>query len=386
MAKKDKKQTEEIKLSPIERLTMELEKIQTKTFKIMFWVLDTKGNPNGSISYTYQTAFVLQEMGYEVLMLHQDSDFVGVSEWLGDKYAKLPHANIEKDNVSINVSDFLIIPEVFANVMNQTIKLPCKRIILCQNFNFIPEFIPTGRSWGDYGILDVITTSKTQENLIKEIFPYMKTKVVEPSIAPYFRKPVGEKELVISIVSKDQSNINRIVKPFYWKFPLYKWISFKDLRGMPQESYAEVIRESAIVIWIDEDTNFGYAPIEAMKCGSIVIGKIPETVPDWMYDETGTNLANNGIWIDNLNDIHKILASVVQAWMNDEVPEELLSDMDKMKDKFTREIQKQQIEEVYGGFIKDREQEIVETIDRIKKEIESKMPVKDNNEIKAEKE
>ena len=66
-------------------------------------------------------------------MIHNEKDFIGVGDWLGEEYANLPHANVEKENVSISASDFLFIPEIFANVMMQTKKLPCKRVILVQN-------------------------------------------------------------------------------------------------------------------------------------------------------------------------------------------------------------------------------------------------------------
>ena len=52
---------------------------------------DTKGNASGSLAYIYELASGLQDMGYNVGMLHSEEDFVGVNEWLGEKYAELPH-------------------------------------------------------------------------------------------------------------------------------------------------------------------------------------------------------------------------------------------------------------------------------------------------------
>ena len=94
-----------------------ISKLENKEFNIYFFVLDTKGNPSSSLEYIYQTALSLSKMGYNVAMLHQEKEFVGVREWLGDEYADLKHFNIEKDNVPISASDFLFIPEIFANVM-----------------------------------------------------------------------------------------------------------------------------------------------------------------------------------------------------------------------------------------------------------------------------
>ena len=59
-----------------------IKRIEDKDFNVYFYVLDTKGNPSGSLEYIYQTALTLQNLGYKVTMLHQDKDFVGVGEWL----------------------------------------------------------------------------------------------------------------------------------------------------------------------------------------------------------------------------------------------------------------------------------------------------------------
>ena len=88
-----------------------ISRLKNKDFNIYFFVLDTKGNPTSSLEYIYQTALVLHRKGYNVSLLHQENEFIGVREWLGDEYADLPHLNIEKDNVEITPSDFIFIPE-----------------------------------------------------------------------------------------------------------------------------------------------------------------------------------------------------------------------------------------------------------------------------------
>jgi hypothetical protein len=177
--------------------------------------------------------------------------------------------------------------------------------------------------------------------------------------------------MVVNIVAKNQSDVNRIVKPFYWKYPLYRWISFRDLRGLPNTMFADALREAAVTIWVDTDTNFGYTPLEAMKSGSIVIGKIPEDIPEWMYDEDG-NINNAGIWFDNINDIYPIIASVVRTWINDSVPVELYNDMVTISERYTPAAQKKAIEDVYvKGFFEKRQQDFAEAIALISKSDEN---------------
>ena len=330
----------------IKKLQDAVDRLNNKTFNVYFFVIDTKGAASGSLAYIYETAYQLSKMGYKVTMLHQEVDeFIGVGEWLGEKYSMLPHANIQKDKVDVSPCDFLIIPEIFANVMVQTKKLPCRRIALLQNYNYLSEFIPIGTTWGDMGIYDVITTTNKQAEMAKEIFPNITTHIVRPSISPIFRNSDKPKKLIINIIARDQSDVNKIVKPFYWKNPIYKWVSFRDLRGMSRAHFAEALRDGAITVWVDPTTNFGYSPLEAMRSGSIVVAKLPDDYSDWNI-ENG-NLTNSCLWFDNINDVHKLLAGLIKAWTYDEIPNEVYTNMEKMNNIYSTEEQNKDIETVY---------------------------------------
>jgi hypothetical protein len=348
------------------KLKNELEKLDKNENKIFFWILDAKDNPSGSVANIYVMAYTLKELGYNVSMLYQNEEndeFVGVSNFIGKKYMTIPHYNIKHEQVIVNVSDILIIPELFSNLMEQTKNMPCKRIILCQNFNFIPEIMPIAVEWGQKGVLDVITTSEVQKRLLLEIMPYLKIKLIQPSIAPYFYKPKSsEKNLQVSIVTKDRSDVNKIAKFFYLKYPLFKFLTFKHLNGLNQELFAEEIRSSIACVWVDRETNFGFTPLEAMRCGTIVIGLIPDEPTDWMLSENKKDMTDSIIWVANLNKIHTPIVSVVSSWMEDKVPENFAKNMLKFDNLFTRDEQKEQIILIFEEYIAERKQELKEVI------------------------
>jgi len=367
------KEVEQPVVSPEERigkLQTELEKLNKKENKILFWIMDAKDNPSGSVGNIYVMAYMLKELGYNVAMLYQNDDndeFVGVSGFIGEKYMTIPHYNIKNDKVTINASDILIIPEIFSNLMEQTKNMPCKRIVFCQNFNFIPEIMPIGVEWGQKNILDVITTSESQKRLLMEIMPYLKIKIIEPSIAPYFYKPQStERNLQVAIVARDRSDVNKIAKLFYLKYPLFKFLTFKHLNGLNQELFAEEIRNSVACVWVDRETNFGFAPIEAMKCGTIVIGVIPDEPTDWMLSDTKKEMTDGIIWVSNLNKIHTAIVSVVSSWMEDKVPNNFSENMSKFDNLFTREQQKEKVQTVFDQYIEERIKELNEAINIFK--------------------
>ena len=342
--------TNEEKIKLVEQ---NIEKIEKKDFFLYFFVLDTKGNPTSALEYIYRTAMVLHKQGYNVKLIHNEKDFVGVGDWLGEEYANLPHANIETENVEISASDFLFIPEIFANVMMQTKKLPCKRVIIVQNANNITEFMPVSQSLENLGISDAIVTTKAQEKKLKSYFPEVRTHIVSPSINPIFHSDDAPQKLLINIVAKDQSEVNRIVKPFYWTNPIYKFVSFRDLRGLRQDVFADALREAAATIWVDDNTSFGYSLLEALRSGSIVLAKIPDEPSEWMLDADG-NLTESVIWFGNIDDAKDMIASVVRSWTLMKVPPTVYEEQKKFDDLYSEKAQEAEIEYVYAKTIIDR--------------------------------
>lgn len=340
-----------------ERIDNTIGAIKNKTFNMFFFVADSKNTPVASISYIYQLAHTLSEKGYNVTMLYQiDKElsekewdecvangtdvapeniarhFFGVKSWMGEKYARLKHLNIAKDEWIVTPSDFLFIPEVFTQLMSETHKqkAPCKRYVILQDFNRLTDFINIGDEWSTYKIYNAICSTPTQSNLIKSVFPYVQTEVLPPYISQEFRDNGEPKKLIVNIVAKNQSDVNRIVKQFYWKYSIYKFISFRDVRNLSRKEFAKALNEAAFTVWVDDDTQFGYTPLEAARCGSIVIGTVPKEMPEWM-----DNNDEFGCWTYNINNIPDILAKAIGSWMQDEIPSELIANMAKINKKYT---------------------------------------------------
>lgn len=354
--------------------------IKKNKFTLYFFTVDSKNIPNSNIAYTYELAKTLKDKGYNVTMLYQleneytEGDlfqlkqknaaidynrvFTGVADWLGKPYAEIEHLNISTNEWSVAPSDFLFIPEVFSGLMFETYKhkIPCKRYVILQNYDNVTEFIPLGVEWKNYGIYDVIASTERQVERIKNVFPYIKAHILPPCISNVFRSPIKPKQLIINIVTKDKNDINRIIKPFYWKYPMYKFISFRELSNYSRDKYAEYLKDSAITVWVDRDTSFGYTPLEAMRCDSVVVGKIPDNIPEWMLDEIG--ILNNGLWVNNIDDIPDVLSKAIASWMQDNLPKELTGEMNKTKQKYTMEEWSINVEKLFNSIISNRIQNL----------------------------
>jgi hypothetical protein len=329
-----------------------ISKLENKDFKIFFFVMDTKGNPVASLTNIYEHAKILRELGYDAQILHEKNDYTTVESTLGEEYSNIPHVSIEGQQLKVNTQDFIVIPEIFANVMEQTTNLPSKRIVFAQSYDYIFEMLMPGKSWNDYGIKDVITTNENQKEYLQSLFNNrINTEVVPVSIPSYFKPSDKPKKPIISIYSRDQRDLVKIYKTFYLKYPHLKWVSFRDMRGLPRENFAKSLSESCLAVWVDRVSSFGTFPIEAMKSNVPVLGLVPNMVPEWMDDK-------NGLWTNNELSIVDLIANYFQAWLEDSEPQELYDEMSKITESYTESQQREKVKEVYEMFVQNRINEL----------------------------
>lgn len=362
--------------SQITQLKEVIGNLENKNFRLYFFTLDTKGNPTAGIANIYEHVKLLNELGYQAYILHEKNDYklrgdengFGVADWLGEEYANLPHASIEGQELMISPSDFIIIPEIFSNIMDQVKGFPCKKIVLSQSYDYLLELLPVGKRWDfDYGFNDVITTSKKQAGYIKSLFPSIMTHVVPVSIPEYF-KPTGKPKVpVVAILTRNAGDATKLAKAFYLQFPIYKWVTFKELRGLSREKFATELEKCCLAVWIDDQAGFGTFPLEAIECNTPVIGKMPNMLPEWLesIEPNGElTVKNNGVWTNTTLNIPELVATYLKIWLEDAVPSDLLEGMAESRGLYTTENQKLSISEVYGAIIENRTSELKITLEK----------------------
>jgi len=363
----------------LENIKNSIGKINDKDFGIYFFTLDTKGNPTAGVATIYEHAKKLRDLGYNAQILHDKNDYklredeegMGIAEWLGEEYATIPHISIESQELQVGPQDFVIIPEAFASVMKQTKDFPCKRVVFLQAYEYIFEMLEIGEGWEEFNIRDVITTNKNLSDYARSVFRGINVDEIPVGIPEYFTDSDKPKVPTIAMSSRDKRELLKIVKIFYQKYPHYRFVTFRDMSGLPRKDFAKQLGESFVSVWLDELSGFGTFPIESMKCNTPVIGKIPRMVPEWMgtVDENGNlNLNDNGIWTANLNSIPDVVATMVGLYLEDALPENILNGMKEYQDKYTVETSEKVLLEVYERLFGKRIVELQSTIEQLEKQ------------------
>jgi hypothetical protein len=276
---------------------------------------------------------------------------------------ELPHQPIEGQNLEVSPEDFILIPEIFGFIMEQIKDLPCAKIVLCQAYDHMMETLQPGFAWSNYGFLKCITTSEHQKDYISSVMRNVSIDIVPPIIPDVFNKSEYPSKPIVAVHSRDQRKTLNFIKTFYLKFPQYRWITFRDMRGLSQNDFANFLKECFLSIWIDENSGYGTFPLESMKCGVPVLGMVPSLQPNWLNE-------SNGVWINDETKLSEFTADFIQNWLEDNIKEELYSEMDKTTSELpTVEIFESTIVGLFNDYINKREVSFTEQLNKLKNEI-----------------
>jgi len=344
------------------KLEKSIENLKSKQSRIYLFVQDTKGNPRAAIRYIYDMGMALKKGGYNPIILHEKPDYTGVSEWLGEEYMTLPHNPIEGKNLEISPEDFIIIPEIFGFIMEQVKDLPCAKIVLCQAYDHMMETLQPGFGWGNYGFYKCITTSEFQKDYISTVMRNVSIDILPPVISDKFEKSKFPQKPIVAVHSRDQRKTLNFIKTFYLRFPQYRWITFRDLRGLSEDDFSTFLKDCFLSVWIDETSGYGTFPLESMKCGVPVIGKVPSLFPHWMNED-------NGLWLGEETKLCDFTADFIQNWLEDNIKPELYDKMDEtVSTLISKEDFETNINNLFSNYITSRETSFVEQLNKLKTE------------------
>ncbi len=348
-------------MSNIEKLESSLSRISNKENVIYFLTYDTKNNARAAVKNIYDMALALKESGRVVKILVEDKTYTGVDGWLGDKYNSLEVVSIKEDKVEIKVEDVIVVPEYYSNVLPQLSNIKSVKVMLVQQKDYIFETLPIGSRWSDYGFDKCITTSESSKKYILDYFPESLVHLIPPFIGDNFQPTDKPIKPYVAISCRDRLIHRKLISEFYIKYPQLRWITFRDMVQMSYDEFADNLKECMVSLWVDDESTFGTFPLESMKCGVPVVGKIPNTEPDW--------LTENGLWTYDVNKLVEILGTFILAWLEGvELTSEVKEKMRETVVPYTKETHNNNTLSIFNSLISIREDSIKKAIEKVKAE------------------
>jgi len=369
-----------------------IEKVKNNKFKAYFFC-PPMNSPSGGVGVLLRLATYLKQTGLDVKLIYEprvdqrasyeetnkQKKQVTVFEkfnptWmdfsieeleiipLGDKTITfVDKTTAECQPLRLEPEDFLFIPEGFPDVMKKTMQVACKRIVVAQSWFYILNALNKGEKWQNFGVRDVISVSDAITEYLTTIMPGLNIKKFSQGInREIFKLPkkASEKYPMIAF-STSRGPENRlktfnIIKTFYAFYPHLKFIRFLELANYTREEFAEKLASCAFVLYTDDIAGFGTLPLEAMACGTHVVGWSAYGGKEYMNQ-------NNGFWANN-GDIFQtaeLLGIAVDKWLNGEMDVKQIQDSyETTLNNYTLEKEKEQFLNIINEFKNERINEL----------------------------
>lgn len=245
------------------------------------------------------------------------------------------------------------------------------RVILFQSIDNATKALLPGYDWTMFGINNVLTTSKTMERFVEEFYGKGKfsLKSYNVSVPDYFKDQFPLKRPVISILVRNERELDKIVKLFLSKYPQYRWLNFEPMlttskppKHLRRKDFAEKLSKNFAALWIDRISSHALFPLECMKVGTIPISYVPDVTPEYIVDN-GKAVENAGVWTDDFFQLPALIADTLRKFLDDEISEDVYNTMKGIAGKYSPEIATEQLLNIYEGYFTDRKNSLVKALD-----------------------
>lgn len=363
--------------SQIEKIKASLNNLANKSNKIMFVVPDVKA-PAASIYEIYFQATTLKNLGYTILMLTESKEFEA-PDFIETELTDLKHISMDSTELTVSPEDLLVIPEIFTNVMEQTKNLPCMRVVLFQSIDNATKALLPGYDWSMFNINNVITTGQAMSNFIEGFFGKGKfrIKTYNVPVPDYFVDKYPIKRPVISILVRNERELDKIVKLFFSKYPQFRWVNFEPLltdskppKTLRRKDFADRLGKNFAALWIDRISSHALFPLECMKVGTIPISLLPDVTPEYLLGADGKPVENAGVWSDDFFQVPMLIADVLRKYLDDEIPQKVFDDMQTIAGKYSTQNATEQLTGIYQSLIAERTDSLQKALDALQTKVE----------------
>lgn len=344
--------------------------IDDKSFNLYVFVPELKGadgNDNiysSEIEQLYQICYFLSKNNYNAKILTEKQTYKAPM-YLSNELKSLTHVSSDK-NFTISPSDFIILPEYLTNILQQIADVNCEKIIFMQSIENTIHSLPPGLKWINLNAKNIIVTNDNFTDYINTYDDPSKTfydiKKITLGVPEFFNDKALKKPKIGFFV-RNPNDIKKITKLFYLKYPMLSWMKFVPINGetglCTRKEFAKNLNECAFTIWVDRIAGFGTLPLEAMKSGSVVVGVLPDIIPNYVVD-------GSGIWANNIFSLVDELGNAIQHWFLDSPSFENISNTTKeIISEFSMEKYEQTTIETFEYFINKRKNEFIITLNNL---------------------
>ena len=304
----------------IEKVNIILNELAEKKNRFLFYCPDVPF-PVGTVKTIYDHVIILNKLGYNASVIHEVKGYR--PKWLNDnqEYKKVEVTYLSKTSkngkqskpeINFKPTDTLIVPDGFWGVMESVVEIKTiQKVVFIMGYGGMST-AEVGLTWSHLGFNQAISVSDRLISDYQSVFPGVKyykatypinTKTFYPSL-PTEKKPI------IALSVRDREEAKRIINIFYSKYHFLDMFEFIVVKKKNVIDYADILRESAVLLLSDSKSGHSQLPLEAIASNTPVIAT---------YGRGYEHLRNHKdiIFVDSNDEFElvEILASFCTTWL-----------------------------------------------------------------------
>lgn len=253
----------------------------------VLYICHDNPRPSGGIRVLYRHVEALRNGGIDAYVVHFSPEFRPA--WF-DSEAPVVYASA---GLALSPADWVVIPEDHRQALAGLRGVACRKAILCQGHYLVFDGIEPGECWKDYGVSEVLVTSRPIADFVRQTFAVSPTFVPLSIDHAIFRPPAepsARKLQVAYMPRKGPRHIRMAQGILRQRAPQLASIPWVAIDNLHESQVAALFRESAFFLATGYQEGFGLPPVEAMACGALVIGYQAGGGADYATDQ-------NGLWV-----------------------------------------------------------------------------------------
>lgn len=275
------KSEEDRKEDRYEKLDKIFQQLGDKKNRYLFYCPDIPF-PCSLVKIIYEHASYLNAMGFNAIILHEVKGYR--PSWLKNeevtKGAKVIYLSEKKKDGKyskpafvFSPTDTVVIPEGFWTVMTGFAETKMlHKIVMAFGYGGFATAEP-GANWSALGFTDVLCVSEGLKSDYEKLWPNLTYHQVGYAIDREQFEPLPVKEIMpeIALSCRSREDAQSIINIFYSKYPFLDMFQFKILKKLDTNEYAESLKRSCVMVFVDEKSGHPAPPLEAIACGVPVI-------------------------------------------------------------------------------------------------------------------
>jgi glycosyltransferase involved in cell wall biosynthesis len=241
--------------------------------------------PAGGIRVLYRHAEILRRAGFDAYVVHRRP---GIRvEWFSSS-ASVIYAT---GRFAVAPDDWVVIPEDHGDVLHAFAEFSGNKVLFCQNHWLIFNGIAPEQSWTQFGIREVLVSSGPIRDFVRRVMR------VEPTLIPLsidhslFFDVSGTRPPTIAVMPRKGSHHMALIRGTVLHLaPELRDVPWLEIQDVSEEEVARILRRSSFFLSTGYREGFGLPPLEAMACGSLVVGFAAGGGADYAT-------ADNGFWV-----------------------------------------------------------------------------------------